>query len=190
MGMNRVALAAIDSDLETVDRLRLSDPLDTTEIAVNHYRIPPGSGFPSGVHAHMDQEEVFVVLDGTAAFETMAGTITVEAGEAIRFGPGEFQSGANAADEDLVALALGAPRESEDVRVPLECPECDHPNLRIATANGLQFVCPDCSLTQRPKTVCPACGGGDLRVTLDADGQSVVGCSACETEFESPPLRG
>lgn len=84
MDVNRVALAAIDSDLGDIDRLRLSDPLDTTAIAVNHYRIPPGNEFPSGVHAHMDQEEVFVVLDGTAAFETMEGTITVEAGEAIR----------------------------------------------------------------------------------------------------------
>lgn len=189
MGVNRVALASIDSDLGAVDRSCLSDPLETTEIAINHYRIPPGSGFPSGVHAHMDQEEVFLILDGTAVFETMAGTITVDAGEAIRFAPGEFQSGANAANEDLVALALGAPQESEDVRVPFACPECDRSTLRIATDSGLTFVCPDCSLTQRPKEVCPACGGGDLRVTLDADDQPVVGCPACETEFDSPPLR-
>lgn len=115
--MNRTALAAIDSDLEDIDRRELSAPLATTDLAINYYRIPPENGFPGGVHAHMDQEEVFVVLVGTAEFETMNGTITVEAGEAIRFGPGEFQSGANAAEQDLVALALGAPRDSEDVRI-------------------------------------------------------------------------
>lgn len=58
----------------------------------------------------MDQEELFIVLAGTAAFETMDGTITVDTGEAIRFAPGEFHSGANAANEELVALAVGVPR--------------------------------------------------------------------------------
>lgn len=186
--MNRATLAAIDSNLENIDRHELSAPLATTGISVNHYRIPPENGLPGGVHAHMDQEEVLIVLAGTAEFETMDGTITVEAGEAIRFGPGEFHSGTNAAEQDLVALAVGAPRATEDVRIPFACSACGHSDLRLTTDDGLQFVCPDCSLTQRPNEVCPACGG-DLRVTLDADGQAVVGCSACATQFESPPLR-
>lgn len=185
-------ISPVDVEPVTVgktERRGLSDPLGTTGMALNHYRIPPGGELPSGLHAHMDQEELFFVLEGTAAFETFEGTVTVEAGQAIRFSPGEFQSGKNGSAETLVVLAVGAPRESEDVRIPVSCPACEHPDLRIATDGGLQFVCPDCSLTQRPKEACPACDDGNLRVTLDGDGQTVVGCSVCETEFESPPLR-
>lgn len=187
--MNEISLAEIDPVPGVVDQRGLTDPLATTDVAINHYRIPPGGGFLGGVHAHMDQEELFIVLAGTAAFETMDGTITVDAGEVIRFAPGEFQSGANAAEEKLMVLAVGAPRDTEDVRIPFACPACDHPDLRIATDDGLTFVCPDCSHTQTPKTACPACEDGELRVTLDADGLPVVGCSVCETEFDSPPLR-
>jgi len=52
---------------------------------------------------------VFYVLSGTATFETEAGEVTVDAGEAIRFVPGEFQQGSNRGDERVVALAPGAP---------------------------------------------------------------------------------
>lgn len=186
--MNRVALAEIDPALEAADQRGQSDSLVTTNVAINHYRIAPESGFPGGVHAHMNQEELFIIIAGTAAFETMNGTITVDAGEAIRFAPGEFHSGTNAANEELVALAVGAPRDTEDVRIPFACPGCDHPDLRMATDDGLTFVCPDCSRTQTPKTACPACGDGELRVTLDAESHPIVACSDCNATFESLPL--
>lgn len=187
--MNRVALSEVDSDLRgEIERRRLSEPLETTTITLNHYRIPPGGGLPGGLHAHMDQEELFFVVRGAATFETFEGEITVEADSAIRFEPGEFQSGRNATEEWLVVLAIGAPRESEDVRIPFGCPACGHEDLRLSTDGELAFVCPVCSHTQIPETVCPACGQGDLRVTLDGDHQPMVACSACDAEFESPPL--
>jgi len=54
----------------------------------------------------------------------MDGEVTVSEGEVIRFAPGEFQSGKNDSDGEVVAFAMGAPRDSEDVRVPQDCPEC------------------------------------------------------------------
>ena len=33
----------------------------------------------------------------------------------------------------LEVFALGAPRETEDIRIPAECPECSHANLRLDT---------------------------------------------------------
>ena len=45
-----------------IDRRGLSDPLDTDDVAINRYRLEPDERFTSAIHTHMDQEEVFVVV--------------------------------------------------------------------------------------------------------------------------------
>jgi uncharacterized cupin superfamily protein len=132
---------------QDVDRRGLSDPLGTSDFAINHYRLDPGERLSGGLHAHMDQEEVFAVVAGEATFETPDGEVSVAEGEVVRFAPGEYQSGKNDGDEELVVYAMGAPRESEDVRVPMECRECGHENMRAVPADdgdGFDFVCPEC----------------------------------------------
>ncbi|WP_435346855.1 cupin domain-containing protein [Haloarchaeobius sp. HRN-SO-5] len=209
--METVSLDDVDPEAVGPDgeRRGLSGPLGTTDVACNHYRIPPGEGFPSGLHAHADQEEVFLVLDGEATFETyglegddlavegrdgngqqrLGREVTVSAGEAVRFAPGEFQSGRNDGDDVLVAVALGAPRDSADVRFPLPCPECDHADVRLDPAGGEPaFVCPACDAVRIPEP-CPTCGGEDMRVVLDAGLQVAVACRGCGAEFETPPAR-
>lgn len=173
----------------------LSDPLGTTAVGLNRYRLAPDEALPAGLHAHVDQEEVFVVLEGILTFETLvptggereAGEVTVEAGTAIRFAPGEFQSGRNSADGETVAYALGAPRETEDVRIPLACPECAHDDLQLNFGgDDLTLVCPDCSAEQVPQG-CPRCAH-ELRATLGDGNQVVVACTDCGAEFEEPPF--
>ncbi len=145
-----------DPDERSHDRRPLSDPLGTEHVAVNHYVLEPGDRFSGSMHAHGDQEEVFVVLEGSATFETREGTVTVGESEAVRFGPGEFQTGKNDSDERVVALALGAPRETEDVRIAkipgigdVTCPDCGHDHMRIA-GEGSGLVCPDCGTAWDP----------------------------------------
>ncbi|WP_227357324.1 cupin domain-containing protein [Haladaptatus salinisoli] len=175
---------------ENLQRRGLSEPLETSNLALNHYRIGPGEGFPGGIHTHMDQEEVFIVIEGEAVFETLDGKVTISEGEAIRFAPGEFQSGKNESNTGLVVLAIGAPRNSEDMRIPVECPECNHDNVRLDfnDEDGLRFVCPRCGTKQTPQN-CPECGDDDLRITLGDQTQTIVVCQGCGTEFETPPLR-
>jgi uncharacterized cupin superfamily protein len=98
------------------------------------------------MHTHMDQEEVFYVVEGTATFETPDGETAVAAGEAVRFAPGDYQRGRNEGDGPVEALALGAPKGSTDVRVPHPCPECgDSENVRaIPAEDGFEFECPEC----------------------------------------------
>jgi len=190
--MEKVDVDAVESDAgdSGIERWRLAEPLGTSDLAINRYRLAPGEGLPGGLHAHADQEEVFVVLSGEATFETLAGDVGVAAGEAVRFAPGEFQSGANGGDGDLVVLALGAPRDSEDVRIPVACPECGHGDVRLRTDDGdVRFVCPDCGASRVPGP-CPECGTEDLRVTLGERGAVVVRCTGCAAEFDSPPVRG
>ena len=145
--MEKVSIGDIEANAfgSGIDRRGLSDPLGTTDIALNRYRLDPGERFSGGMHAHMDQEEVFVILEGEATFETMNGEVTVSEAEVIRFAPGEFQSGKNDSDGEVVAFAMGAPRDSEDVRLPQNCPECGHDNVRaIPGDDGFDLQCPEC----------------------------------------------
>ena len=211
---------ASDVEAAGVDRRRLSDRLGTTDLALNRYRVAPGGTLPAGLHAHADQEEVFYVLAGTATFETLAspsatspgtadgpddseratadagdvpgetGDVTVRTGEAVRFAPGEFQSGRNGGSDPLVVLAVGAPRGSDDLRFPVACPDCGRGEMRLATGGEVpRFRCPRCG-AERVPTPCPDCGGEDLRFRRGGDARAVVHCASCEAAFETPPVRG
>lgn len=168
--MRKVAIDNVDpepydSALHS-DRRELTGPLNTSNVAISRYALEPGERFSGSLHTHMDQEEVFLVVAGTATFETTASDgsdsgdtptdIEVHAGEAIRFAPGEFQTGRNAGDEPVVAFALGAPRDSDVVRISripvlddtdVSCPECGRGDMQIARDGDADFVCPDCGGT-------------------------------------------
>lgn len=182
--MERVAIeevtpAEVGSDAE---RRSLSEPLGTTDVSINRYRLAPGDRI-SGLHAHADQAEVFLVVEGDLTFETMDGVVDLGAGEAIRFAPGEFQSGKNDSDDGVELLALGTPRDSEDVRVPVACPACGNDDARPTIRDGGPvLVCPACD--EESPVACPKCGGDDVRAQLAADEQTPVSvCRDCGAEW-------
>ncbi|MFB6360064.1 MAG: cupin domain-containing protein [Halobacteriales archaeon] len=189
--MERVALEDVDPTAfgQGVFRRALSEPLATEAMAVNHYRVPPGEELPSGLHTHLDQEELFLVLAGEATFETLqASAVTVEAGAAIRFAPGDYQSGRNDGAVELELVAIGAPRRTADTRVPFDCPACGVRGLRLdAGDDGLVFTCPACAGVQQPAP-CPACDADDLRATLAETGEPVTACRNCGASYDAPPL--
>ena len=124
--MEKVRIDDIESRASPADERRpLADALGAEHVSVNHYELAPGESFAFGYHAHDEQEEIFVVQSGRVTFETDDGDVAVGAGEAIRFAPGEFQQGVNEGNERVVALALGAPRDSELVEMRRHCPDCD-----------------------------------------------------------------
>lgn len=124
--MERARIDDIDSWMGPAAVKRpLGEVIGTTDVAINYYELEPGESFSFGYHRHADQEEVFYVQSGTVTFETEDGDVVVEGGEAIRFGPDEWQRGINTGDERVAALALGAPAESGETEIRRECPECD-----------------------------------------------------------------
>ena len=140
-------------DVETymgpaTEKRPLSKPLGTTDLAINYYELDPGTSFAFGYHKHDDQEEVFYVQEGVVTFETEEGPVEVGAGEAIRFAPGEFQRGINDGEERVVALALGAPLDSEGLEMRRECPDCgEMTENTIEMADdreALVTLCEDC----------------------------------------------
>lgn len=189
--MERLAIDDLDPAPAAGDAeaRRLTGPLGATDVAINHYRVSPGDRI-SGLHGHTDQEEIFLVVGGALTFETLddRGTsreVPVRAGEAIRFGPGTYQSGRNDGDDVAQVVAIGAPRDSEDVRIPLACPYCAHDDLRPTVADEeAVLACPDCG--ESVPVACPECGGEDLLAVLGEDGEPVSRCRDCGEESAPP----
>jgi uncharacterized cupin superfamily protein len=124
--MRTVDLADLDSRIGPADvTYPLTDLLGTRDLALNYYELAPGDSFAYGYHAHADQEEVFYVQAGTVTFRTVEGDVAVGPDELVRFGPGEYQRGVNEGDGRVVALALGAPRESGETDIRRYCGDCD-----------------------------------------------------------------
>jgi uncharacterized cupin superfamily protein len=186
--MRRVSID--DSGDESVTQQTLSADLGTTDVALNQYRVPPDVGLPSGLHAHLDQEEVFVVLAGALTFETLSDPVIVSEGEAVRFAPGEYQTGMNEDDTTAVVLAVGAPKGSEAVRVPLDCPDCGERGLSPGWQDGAVLLgCPDCGGEHRTRG-CPECERPELEARAGAEvGEVIVVCPDCGAERPKPRWR-
>jgi uncharacterized cupin superfamily protein len=147
--MERVSTDDVDSWTSPAAAKRpLGRALGAEEVALNHYELEPGDTFGFGYHRHPDQEELFYVLEGEATFETEGGDVTVAAGEAVRFAPGEWQLGRNEGDDRVVALALGAPAETSAADIRRECPDCGERTPteveRSDDGSGLVTVCQEC----------------------------------------------
>lgn len=150
--METIDLDGLDPQSKPMNSDSVTDPLEATDFAMNYYVLDPGEEFTGGLHAHLDQEEVFVILEGEATFEVQESptadseTVTVGEEQLIRFPPGEYQQGRNESEETVRALALGAPEESTDIRVASPCPACGESDyLAFAmTEEGAMLDCPDC----------------------------------------------
>lgn len=136
------------------ERRPVSDALGAEHVAVNYFRLDPGEEFSPGLHAHRDQEEVFYIQSGTATFVCGADreTVTVDAGEMIRFAPGEFQTGQvpEDAEEEVIALAIGAPGPrhnwGEDLESLVYCRTCEaeRPHESRPTGDGFALTYKEC----------------------------------------------
>jgi len=133
-------------------RKPVSSMLGTTDFAMNYFELEPGESFSGGLHTHHDQEEVFYVEEGLARFDVGLDreTVLVEAGELIRFAPGEFQAGYNEGEDTLVGWALGAPdskHDWDDIESIVDCRECGEETphgLELTDEGRFRMTCNDC----------------------------------------------
>jgi uncharacterized cupin superfamily protein len=144
--MEHVAVDDVATTGRVADRRAgLTEPLGLSDAAINYFELAPGDGFSGGMHTHLDQEEVFYVLEGTATFETPETSVEVGAGEAIRFAPGEYQTGGNESDERVRGLAIGAPQDQGETRSGVECRDCGADYHEVHVDDGqMRLVCPGC----------------------------------------------
>jgi len=131
-------------------RKPVSQALGTTDFAFNYFDLQPDESFSGGMHRHHDQEEVFYVIEGEATFETPDDEHVIETDEAIRFEPGEYQTGYNSGDGPLRGLAMGAPGARHDwdqIDALLFCSECDEETdhaMSVTDGGRFEFECRDC----------------------------------------------
>lgn len=156
--MRKVAIEDVDDQPNPLQvhevRKPVSSALGADHFAMNYFELEPGESFSGGLHTHQDQEEVFYVESGTAAFDVGEDreTVTVDAGEVIRFEPGEFQTGyvRDDADESVTGWAFGAPgarHDWDDLESMVHCRDCEEelPHQTATTDEGrFQFTCTEC----------------------------------------------
>ena len=147
--MEHVAVDELDNWMGPADVKRpVGTALGTEHMGIRLYELDPGESTAFGYHAHENQEEVFYVLDGTLTFETEGGDVKVGAGEAVRFGPGEFQQSHNAAEARARVLGIGAPADAGELTLLRACEDCgertDQEINSVDDGAALVTCCTDC----------------------------------------------
>ena len=88
--------------------------LELEQSGLSHFRIAPGFRTPFG-HVHHEQEEVYVILSGSARVKLDDEVVELGTWDAVRIPPGVWR-GLEGGPEGAELLALGAPNtENKDV---------------------------------------------------------------------------
>jgi uncharacterized cupin superfamily protein len=154
--MEKTAIDDVDNQRNPLGvhsvRKPVSAALGAEHFAMNYFELEPGESFSGGLHTHQDQEEVFYVESGTATFDVGrdGDQVVVDAGELVRFEPGEFQTGYNDQDEGrVVGWALGAPGATHDwdgLESVVDCRDCGEETVHDTdlVEGSFQLTCQDC----------------------------------------------
>jgi mannose-6-phosphate isomerase-like protein (cupin superfamily) len=91
-------------------------PLGLQQSGLSHFRIAPGFRVPFG-HRHREQEEVYVVVRGSARVKLGDEVVELGAWDALRIPPGTDR-GLEAGPDGAEILAFGAPNtENKDAEL-------------------------------------------------------------------------
>ena len=97
----------------------LSEPLGTTQVAITHRHMTPGSGGKGGYgHRHKTQEEVYFVVSGTLEFKLDDEVHELGAGSGVRVAPEVVRSVWNEGPEDAQPIIVST--HIENVREDAE----------------------------------------------------------------------
>jgi quercetin dioxygenase-like cupin family protein len=86
--------------------------LGISSFGMNVVELPPGETIPEHTEVESDQEEVFIVLDGTATMVIDGEDHPAPAGTFVRLDPEPRRTVANRSDAPTVVLIVSAPRTS------------------------------------------------------------------------------
>jgi mannose-6-phosphate isomerase-like protein (cupin superfamily) len=91
-------------------------PLELEHSGVSYFRIAPGFRAPFG-HTHEEQEEVYLVVGGSARVKLDDDIIELKEWDAVRIPPGTMR-GVEGGAQGAELLAFGAPsHENRDVKM-------------------------------------------------------------------------
>jgi uncharacterized cupin superfamily protein len=163
--MERVSIDEVDAVPHfmgaNTHRKPLSRAIEGMGFAATYLELDPGEAFSGGLHTHTDQEELFVVLEGTATWETKveagAEPTLTEVGpmEAIHFDADDvYQTGRNESDGIVRGLAIGVPGSRhtwEGTRALVDCETCGEETVftlegegRMPDIEEMTIACTEC----------------------------------------------
>jgi mannose-6-phosphate isomerase-like protein (cupin superfamily) len=94
-------------------------PLELSNSGLSHFKIAPGFRVPFG-HKHTEQEEIYLVLEGTARVKLDDEVVELDAWDAVRI-PVDVMRGMEAGPEGAEILAFGAPNtDNTDIEMQPE----------------------------------------------------------------------
>ncbi len=91
--------------------------LKDAALSVIHERVPPGAA--ESAHLHVQAQQFFFVLSGTATLEFGDGSVTLREGEGLHVPPGLAHRFANHAEQPVEFLVISSPAIGSD-RVPAD----------------------------------------------------------------------
>jgi len=83
------------------------EPLESKKVAVSYQRLQPNVRMPFG-HKHAGQEEIYVVLEGSARAKVEDEIVELHQWDALRVDP-ETMRGIEAGPDGVTVLAVGGP---------------------------------------------------------------------------------
>ena len=93
--------------MEGIEARFARGPLELEQSGIGYYKLVPGFRFPFG-HTHTEQEEVYVVVSGSARMKVEDEVVELRTLDALRVAPGvmrAFEAGPDGAE----IVAFGAP---------------------------------------------------------------------------------
>jgi len=112
--MKAIRAVPTESLSEQLSVQRLSAPLDLHQMRANVFTLAEGS---MSRHMHREQEEVYLVLDGTAMFDVDGRQIKVGEREALAVPAGAWHRVANAGAGPLTFFVAAAPPVEGDAEL-------------------------------------------------------------------------
>jgi quercetin dioxygenase-like cupin family protein len=82
-------------------------PLESKKVAVSYQRVAPGVRVPFG-HKHAEQEEIYVVLSGSAQVKLDDDVVALKQWDALRIDP-QTMRGVEAGPDGVEFVAVGGP---------------------------------------------------------------------------------
>lgn len=148
--MEKIRITNLDRYWSSAAEMRpIGGDLGVENLAMFYYELETGDSFLwGGTFRYEEREEIIYIQHGTVTFETEEGDVKAEAGDVVRFAPGEWKGGTNTGTERAVALLIGAPQDRDGWKTNYPCPECGkrtRQDMEMAEAGELLItMCAEC----------------------------------------------
>ena len=94
-------------------------PLELENSGLSYFKVAPGFRVPFG-HVHSEQEEIYLVVSGSARVKLEDEIVELKAWDALRIAPGTWR-GFEAGPDGAELLAFGAPNtDNKDIEMGQE----------------------------------------------------------------------